>query len=106
VNWVAVGAATALFVAGIHLACWGCWTYRGLPSLLVDPEGFRRVRRTAELRMLLAIASTAAGLAVLGQWLATAVTAAVAALLGVQWASSRRAHPRVHARDRPPGGHG
>lgn len=98
-----VGASTALFVLGIHLACWACWTYRGLPSLLVNPEGYRRVRHTSEGRMLLALLCVTPGLALLGQWLGVGVTGFATAVLVWGWVSS---HPTRYARDRPPGGNG
>jgi hypothetical protein len=98
-----VGASTVLFVLALNLWVWSVWTYRGLPSLLIDPDGFRRARRTAEGRMLLALVCVMVGLALIGQWLAAGVTAAPAAVFAVNWLRER---PARYARDRPPGGGG
>lgn len=99
-TWI-VAAATVLFVLGVQLALWSCWTYRGLPSPWVDVEAYRAARHTAEGRMLLALTSVTAGLALLGQWLAVVVTGFAFAVLAGHWVSS---HPTRYARDRPPGG--
>lgn len=99
-TWI-VAAATVLFVLGVQLALWSCWTYRGLPSPWVDVEAYRAARHTAEGRMLLALLAVAAGLALIGLLLAFAVTAFAFGVLAGSWVSS---HPARYARDRPPGG--
>lgn len=101
-TWI-VAAATVLFVVGVQLWLWSCWTYRGLPSPWVDVEAYRAARHTAGGRMLLALLCVIAGLAVLGEVLATGVTAFAFGVLGGNWLLSR---PTGYARDRPPGGSG
>jgi hypothetical protein len=101
--WGVVAAAIFLFVVGVQLALWSCWTFRGLPSPWADLEGYRAARHTAEGRMLLALLSVTAGLALIGLLLAFAVTAFAFGVLAGSWVSS---HPARYARDRPPDGDG